>query len=184
MKAVVGLAIAVPLLAVLIAVAPSAPQPASAQALVDASQVCFAHHKFGAQPVDVAKTPDGSVVLARIAWNWHDSIGCFLTLDEGATAVLRQAPPPVSLPIGKTAASQLYSEWSNERQSEWVADNQKRADWMGSTTDMGAFQLDRHHEDFINDAVDYADVVFKVWNPDGSDWGLVAFSLRNAYTVK
>ena len=63
-----------------------------------------------------------------------------------------------------------------------VADNQKRADWMGSTTDMGAFLLDRHHEDFINDAVDYADVVFRVWNPDGSDWGLVAFSLSNAYT--
>ena len=96
-------------LAVLAAVAPAAAQSGASESEVDASQVCSEHHKFGAQPVDVAKTSDGAIVLAQIAWNWHDSIGCYLTLDEAATAVLREALPPTSLPGGKTAASQLCS---------------------------------------------------------------------------
>ena len=110
MKAIVGLAAGVLSLAVLVAAAPAAAQSDAVESGVDASQVCSAHHKFGAQPVDVVKTPDGAIVLAQTAWNWHDSIGCFLTLDEGATAVLRQAPLPASLPSGKTADSLLCSE--------------------------------------------------------------------------
>ena len=94
----------------LAAVAPAAAQSDASESEVDASQVCSEHHKFGAQPVDVAKTPDGAIVLAQIVWNWHDSIGCYLTLDEAATAVLREALPPTSLPSGKTAASRLCSE--------------------------------------------------------------------------
>ena len=97
-------------LAVLAAVAPAAAQSDASEFEVDASQVCSEHHKFGVQPVDVAKTADGTIVLAQIAWNWHDSIGCYLTLDEGATAVLREALPPATLPSEKTAASQLCSQ--------------------------------------------------------------------------
>ena len=52
-------------------------------------QRCLEHHKFGAQPVDVAKTADGHIVLAQTKWNWHDAIGCYLTLDDDPLATLR-----------------------------------------------------------------------------------------------
>ena len=86
--------------------------PAGAQSpiLVDASVVCSAHHKFGAEPVDVAKTSDGATVLATTSWNWHNAIGCYLTLDDQATAELRAADPPSALPTGVSAASQLCSD--------------------------------------------------------------------------
>lgn len=54
--------------------------------------------------MDVAKTADGQTVLAQTSWNWHDTIGCYLTLDEGALAALRDAPPQ-SLPDAPTEAS-------------------------------------------------------------------------------
>ena len=66
---------------------------------------CFGHHRFGAEPVDVAKTASGSAVLAQTSWNWHDAIGCYLTLDEGALTVLRAAPPPQNLPDAPTEDS-------------------------------------------------------------------------------
>ena len=69
------------------------------------AQQCFEHHKFGAQPVDVAKAADGQTVLAQTSWNWHDAIGCYLTLDDNALAVLRAAPAPQSLPDAETEAS-------------------------------------------------------------------------------
>ncbi len=81
--------------------------PAAAQegALQSVAQMCFEHHKFGAQPVDVAKTADGQTVLAQTSWNWHDAIGCYLTLDDTALAVLRAAPAPQSLPDAETEDS-------------------------------------------------------------------------------
>ena len=83
--------------------------PASAhgpgEAHQTAAQRCFERHSFGAQPVDVAKTADGQTVLAQTEWNWHDSIGCYLTLDNSAVTTLRAAPPPQSLPEGATDAS-------------------------------------------------------------------------------
>ena len=69
------------------------------------AQRCFEHHKFGAQPVDVAKAADGQTVLAQTSWNWHDAIGCYLTLDDSALAVLRAAPAPQSLPDAETETS-------------------------------------------------------------------------------
>ena len=57
----------------------------------EAAQRCFGHHKFGAQPVDVAKSADRQTVLAQASWGYHDSIGCYLALDPAATAALRAA---------------------------------------------------------------------------------------------
>ena len=71
---------------------------------------CFEHHGFGAQPVDVAKTADGQTVLAQTSWNWHDAIGCFLTLDQQALTALRAAPPPQDLPDAPTNASRRCFE--------------------------------------------------------------------------
>ena len=52
---------------------------------------CFASHKFGAMPVDVAKTADRQTVLAQLSWGFHDSIGCYLALDTAAATALRSA---------------------------------------------------------------------------------------------
>ena len=57
----------------------------------DTAQRCIAVHKFGAQPVDVAKSADRQPVLARLSWGYHETIGCYLALDEAATAALRAA---------------------------------------------------------------------------------------------
>ena len=67
---------------------------------------CFAVHKFGAQPVDVAKTANRETVLAQLSWGFHESIGCFLTLDEAALGVLQAAPAPASFPAADPVASQ------------------------------------------------------------------------------
>ena len=56
-----------------------------------AAQQCSAVHKFGAQPVDVAKADNRQTVLAQVRWGFHASIGCFLALDTAATAALRAA---------------------------------------------------------------------------------------------
>ena len=57
----------------------------------DPSDRCFASHRFGQQPVDVAKTADGSEVLAQVRWGYHDSFGCYLVLDDAAVKSLREA---------------------------------------------------------------------------------------------
>ena len=59
-----------------------------------AAQRCFEHHRFGAQPVDIAKSADGQTVLARGQSGWHDSIGCYLTLDDTALTTLRASYAP------------------------------------------------------------------------------------------
>ncbi|MDE0117787.1 MAG: hypothetical protein OXT07_14375 [bacterium] len=68
--------------------------PASQSAAQDgpepsAAERCFQHHKFGAQPVDVAQSSDGQTVLAQVSWGYHETIGCYLTLDDEALATLR-----------------------------------------------------------------------------------------------
>ncbi len=100
----------VPLLAVcglLSGAAAVAANSAAAQegALQSVAQMCFEHHKFGAQPVDVAKTADRQTVIAQVSWGYHDTIGCYLTLDDTALATLRAAPAPQSLPDAETEAS-------------------------------------------------------------------------------
>ena len=75
-----------------------------------------------------------------------------------------------------------YSEWGTERQSEYVAANRVDADWLPVRDRRGAFLPERLHLDFVDDATDYAEVLIKVWNPDGSEFGLMAFSLEGAYT--
>ena len=86
--------------------------PASAQGLVQqtAAERCFEHHRFGAQPVDVAKSAGGQTVLAQVSWGYHDSIGCYLTLDDAALAALRAASPPKNLPSAPTDASKRCFE--------------------------------------------------------------------------
>ena len=76
----------------------------------DVAAQCFAVHKFGAQPVDVAKAADRETVLAQLNWGFHESIGCYLTLDEVALAVLRAAPAPQGFPAGDPSAAQQCSE--------------------------------------------------------------------------
>ena len=71
---------------------------------------CFAVHKFGAQPVDVAKTADRETVLAQLSWGFHESIGCYLTLDEAALGVLQAAPAPLGFPAADPAVSQQCFE--------------------------------------------------------------------------
>ena len=59
-----------------------------------AAERCSAHHGFGAEPVDVAKTADGTVVLAQVRWGYTADIGmCYLVLDDAAVEVLRASPP-------------------------------------------------------------------------------------------
>ena len=75
-----------------------------------AADRCFAVHKFGAQPVDVAKSVDRQTVLAQLNWGFHESIGCYLTLDEAALGVLQAAPAPLGFPAADPAASQQCFE--------------------------------------------------------------------------
>ena len=75
----------------------------------DAAARCFAVHQFGAQPVDVAKSADRQTVLAQLSWGFHESIGCYLTLDEAALQTLRAAPAPLGFPAGDPDAAQQCS---------------------------------------------------------------------------
>ena len=52
---------------------------------------CFEHHHFGQQSVPVAKTVEGTTVLAQVQWRWDDSIGCYLSLDNQALETIRAA---------------------------------------------------------------------------------------------
>ena len=86
-------------------------QGASAQSADQtAAERCSEFHLFGAEPVDVAKTADNITVLAQARWGFHDSIGCYLTLDDEAVIALRAAGPPASLPEGPTEDSRRCFE--------------------------------------------------------------------------
>ena len=89
---------------------PGDPVSAQNQAQQSVAERCFERHQFGAQPVDVAKTADGQTVLAQTSWGYHDSIGCYLSLDDSALAALRAAPPPQELPSAATQSSQRCFE--------------------------------------------------------------------------
>ena len=80
---------AVVLAAMALMLATVAAVPPAAAAQDSAAQVCSGHHKFGAEPVDVAKTADGQAVLARLSWGHHPSIGCCLVLDNTALTTLQ-----------------------------------------------------------------------------------------------
>ena len=72
--------------------------------------------------MDVAKTADGHIVLAQTNWNWHDAIGCYLTLDDDPLATLRNnaqsgptaeptpdptvkpIPEPIPIPVSETGS--------------------------------------------------------------------------------
>ncbi len=99
-----GLAIAIAIVGAVAGVL-AGPSAAQSDTLPSAAKRCFEHHKFGAQPVDVAKTADRQTVLAQVAWGYHDAIGCYLTLDDTALAALQAAPPPQSLPDAETDTS-------------------------------------------------------------------------------
>lgn len=92
------------------AAVPAGPAAAQSDSEPSAAQRCFEHHKFGAQPVDVAKSADRQTVLAQVSWGYHDAIGCYLTLDDTALAALRSAPAPQSLPDAETEASEQCFE--------------------------------------------------------------------------
>ncbi|MCY3635773.1 MAG: hypothetical protein OXH23_09230 [bacterium] len=77
---------------------PAGPTAAQGDVQQDVAQRCFEHHKFGAQPVDVAKSADRQTVLARLSWGYHDAIGCYLTLDDSSLATLRANAQSESTP--------------------------------------------------------------------------------------
>ncbi|MCQ3812715.1 MAG: hypothetical protein KTV68_19440, partial [Acidimicrobiia bacterium] len=84
---------------------------------------CFEHHKFGQEPVPVAKTTDGAQVLAEVQWGWNDSIGCYLVLDTQAINTLRanaaSLTPPA--PFGDEASDQCFERHEFGRESVPVA---------------------------------------------------------------
>ena len=95
----------------------AAPLPQSLpQGQTDVSKRCFAFHKFGAEPVDVAKTADGQTVLARLSWGWHDSIGCYLVLDDTALGVLRTTPSPPAPNDFENIADAMFDRFNQQRQ--------------------------------------------------------------------
>lgn len=81
------------------------------------SRRCFEHHRFGAEPVDVAKTADRQTVLARLSWGFDSGI-CFLALDSAAIDTLRAAATPAEAPsapgnISATAGNgQIAANWT------------------------------------------------------------------------
>ena len=97
-------------LAASVLVAVNAQQATAQTADQTAAERCSEFHLFGAEPVDVAKTADNLTVLAQASWGFHDSIGCYLTLDEEAVTALRAAGPPASLPQGPTEDSRRCFE--------------------------------------------------------------------------
>ena len=83
--------------------------PAGAQVDSSAAARCSGHHGFGAEPVDVAKTADNSVVLAKARWGYSAQHGiCYLVLDDAAVQVLRdnadRMPDPMLGPDPSAAA--------------------------------------------------------------------------------
>ncbi len=89
------------------------------QGRTDASTRCFEHHRFGAQPVDVAKTADRQTVLARLSWGYHDAIGCYLALDSAAVDTLRAAATPAPTPDGETDPQEEDDGTASEALSPW-----------------------------------------------------------------
>jgi pimeloyl-ACP methyl ester carboxylesterase len=90
------------------------PSPSLPTGETDDSRRCFKHHRFGAEPVDVAKTADGQTVLFRVSWGWNGSI-CFLALDSAAINTLRTAEQTPDAPTDLTAAagnSQIAVSWN------------------------------------------------------------------------
>ncbi|WP_419846514.1 hypothetical protein [Candidatus Poriferisocius sp.] len=76
---------------------------------IEAAARCSAHHGFGAQAVDVAKTADKSIVLAQARWGYSPEHGiCYLVLDDAATQLLRnnagRIPSPTLTPDPGAAA--------------------------------------------------------------------------------
>lgn len=81
----------------------------------EAADRCFGFHRFGQGPVDVAKSADGSEVLAQGRWGYHDSIGCYLVLDDGAVGALRAgasavAPQPTPVSAGGAHSCRLRAD--------------------------------------------------------------------------
>ena len=104
-----GLGLAL-VLAASVLVAVNAQEATAQSADQSAAERCSEFHLFGAEPVDVAKTADNITVLAQARWGYHDSIGCYLTLDDEAVIALRAAGPPASLPEGPTEDSRRCFE--------------------------------------------------------------------------
>ena len=90
------------------------PPPSLPTGETDDSRRCFEHHRFGAEPVDVAKTADGQTVLSRVSWGWNGSI-CFLALDSAAINTLRTAEQTPDAPADLTADAgngQIAVNWN------------------------------------------------------------------------
>ena len=87
--------------------------PAAAQPDPEATALCSGHHGFGAQPVDIAKTADGTRVLARVQWGYSAPGGfCYLVLDADAVDTLRANARQLSDPSPVNADPQAAARCS------------------------------------------------------------------------
>lgn len=82
--------------------------PANAQEDDAVVARCSQYHRFGGEPVDIAKTADLSRVLARAHWGYNAQGNfCYLTLDGQATRLLREnagrLPDPVTVSADRSA---------------------------------------------------------------------------------
>ena len=81
----------------------SSTTPVEAQTTEVAAERCSQHHRFGARPVDIAKTADLSRVLARASWGYNERSGiCYLVLDSTAVEVLRASADRLANPVLST----------------------------------------------------------------------------------
>ena len=56
---------------------------------------CAGVFGFAAEPVPVAKAPDGQAVVASVKWGYNAEVDlCYLVLDDSAVSTLRTNPPP------------------------------------------------------------------------------------------
>ncbi|MDE0215214.1 MAG: fibronectin type III domain-containing protein, partial [bacterium] len=123
------------------------------QGQTDASTRCFEHHRFGAEPVDAAKTADGQTVLARLSWGFSDSIGCFLALDPAAVDTLRAAATPPATAPGAPGSVSASS-----------GDGRLVVTWAAPDDDGGARVID-YTVAYMPDAAACPTDIDITWNP-------------------
>ena len=93
------------------------PDPVVATVDDTATDRCSEYHRFGAQPVDIAKTTDLSRVLARASWGYTSGI-CYLTLDAAAIGILRAN---TGSPVSAERIASIVQDLRSHRQERAVS---------------------------------------------------------------